>query len=225
MRIGEVAEKTGLSISNIRFYERKGLIKPDRNVESKYRDYTIQDVERLKRIILFRKMDFSIESISMIINDEVLLEDIIREHIDELKEKKEMLEGSIGLCERVMLDENEGMDIDYYLGYVKQEEKQGRLFAKLDELYDDFTEFSRAVVFSENQMAGSIIPDKWKNRISMLVWGVLCVGLPVFELIDSYGEEKFSRSLIVWGVWFIWWSIAFLIYRKEKTADRDSYHD
>ena len=32
MRIGEVAEQTGLSISNIRFYEKKGLIKPDREV-------------------------------------------------------------------------------------------------------------------------------------------------------------------------------------------------
>ena len=32
MRIGEVAEQTGLSISNIRFYEKKGLIKSDREV-------------------------------------------------------------------------------------------------------------------------------------------------------------------------------------------------
>ena len=37
MRIGEVAEKTGLSISNIRFYEKKGLIGPEREAESKYR--------------------------------------------------------------------------------------------------------------------------------------------------------------------------------------------
>ena len=47
MRIGEVAELTGLNISNIRFYERKGLIDPGRQKESQYRDYTKEDVERL----------------------------------------------------------------------------------------------------------------------------------------------------------------------------------
>ena len=40
MRIGEIARRTGLNISNIRFYERKGLLCPDREDDSKYRDYT-----------------------------------------------------------------------------------------------------------------------------------------------------------------------------------------
>ena len=30
MRIGEIAERTGLNISNVRFYERKGLLTPER---------------------------------------------------------------------------------------------------------------------------------------------------------------------------------------------------
>ena len=50
MRIGEIAEKTGLSISNIRFYEKKGLIGPDREKESKYRNYTDGDLDRIKRM-------------------------------------------------------------------------------------------------------------------------------------------------------------------------------
>lgn len=61
MKIGEVAEQTGLSISNIRFYEKKGLIEPKRNEQSKYRDYTEEDVKRLKQIILYRKMDMPLE--------------------------------------------------------------------------------------------------------------------------------------------------------------------
>lgn len=47
MRIGEIAEKTGLSISNIRFYEKKGLIEPAREKQSKYRDYTEEDIKRI----------------------------------------------------------------------------------------------------------------------------------------------------------------------------------
>ena len=61
MKIGEVAEQTGLSISNIRFYEKKGLIEPKRNEQSKYRDYTEENVKRLKQIILYRKMDMPLE--------------------------------------------------------------------------------------------------------------------------------------------------------------------
>ncbi len=44
MRIGEIAKRTGLNISNIRFYERKGLLTPKREQDSQYRDYTEEDV-------------------------------------------------------------------------------------------------------------------------------------------------------------------------------------
>lgn len=44
MRIGEIAKRTGLNISNIRFYERKGLLAPKREQDSQYRDYTEEDV-------------------------------------------------------------------------------------------------------------------------------------------------------------------------------------
>ena len=44
MRIGEIAQLTGLSVSNIRFYEKKGLIGPQREDGSKYRNYTEDDL-------------------------------------------------------------------------------------------------------------------------------------------------------------------------------------
>lgn len=48
MKIGQAAQLTGLTISNIRFYERKGLLEPERNDQSKYRNYSEQDIRRLK---------------------------------------------------------------------------------------------------------------------------------------------------------------------------------
>ena len=61
MRISEVAGLTGLNVSNIRFYERKGLLTPVREEESRYRDYTEEDVRRIKRILLYRKMGIPVE--------------------------------------------------------------------------------------------------------------------------------------------------------------------
>lgn len=52
MRIGEIAKRTGLNISNIRFYERKGLLTPKREQDSQYRDYTEEDVLQVKNDIV-----------------------------------------------------------------------------------------------------------------------------------------------------------------------------
>ena len=59
MKIGEVANETGLSISNIRFYEKKGLLSPSRKEESGYRDYTKDDIKRLK--VLAENIEFTYE--------------------------------------------------------------------------------------------------------------------------------------------------------------------
>ena len=59
MKIGEAAKKAGISPGNIRFYEKKGLLKPSREESSSYRNYTEEDVDRLKRILILRKTDLS----------------------------------------------------------------------------------------------------------------------------------------------------------------------
>lgn len=141
MRIGEVAEQTGLSISNIRFYEKKGLIEPDREQQSKYRDYTEADVKRLKEIILYRKMDFPIETIGLLIGKEVAASDAIEQQPLDLKEKQKAIQGSIDLCQKVIEDRAyENLDVETYLNYVKEEEAKGKKFAYMDELLIDFVE-------------------------------------------------------------------------------------
>ena len=68
MKIGEAAKETGLSVSNIRFYEKKGLLNPRRREESQYREYGQEEVRRLKEIMLLRKLGISIESIYLLYN-------------------------------------------------------------------------------------------------------------------------------------------------------------
>ena len=68
MRIGEIAKRTGLNISNIRFYERKGLLTPKREQDSQYRDYTEEDVLQVKTILLYRKMGIPIETVYLLLH-------------------------------------------------------------------------------------------------------------------------------------------------------------
>ena len=142
MRISEVAEKTGLSISNIRFYEKKGLVGPDRDKDSKYRNYTEEDLALIKQILLFRKMDFSIETISNILNNKLTIEDAIQKQIAELEEKRDSIQSSIDLCKKIAGDgQYSSLDTDYYLSYVKEEEKKGRVFGQLNDLLDEVSDY------------------------------------------------------------------------------------
>ena len=123
MRIGEVAQRTGLSISNIRFYEKKGLIGPDRNAQNRYREYEEEDVRRLEEIILYRKMDFTIETIADLLEHKTDVQQAMEAQIDQLEEQKQKLQGSIDLCRNIVSDQAyENLDVAYYMKYVKTAE-------------------------------------------------------------------------------------------------------
>ncbi|MCH0564513.1 MULTISPECIES: MerR family transcriptional regulator [unclassified Streptomyces] len=61
MQIGEVAERTGLSLRTIRHYEEVGLVAPSARSKGGFRLYTESDVERLMVIRRMKPLDFSLE--------------------------------------------------------------------------------------------------------------------------------------------------------------------
>lgn len=77
MTIKDVEERTGLARSNIRFYEKEGLIEPSRNDKNGYRDYSEKDVETIKKIAYLRTLEISIEDIRCIILDKVSMIEVI----------------------------------------------------------------------------------------------------------------------------------------------------
>jgi DNA-binding transcriptional MerR regulator len=60
-QIGEVAERTGLSLRTIRYYEEMGLISPSTRSQGGFRLYTDGDVARLELIKQMKPLDFSLE--------------------------------------------------------------------------------------------------------------------------------------------------------------------
>lgn len=204
MRISEVAEKTGLSISNIRFYEKKGLIGPDRDKDSKYRNYTEEDLALIKQILLFRKMDFSIEAISHILNKKLTIEDAIQNQITELEEKRDSIQSSIDLCRKIAGDgQYSSLDTDYYLSYVKEEEKKGRVFGQLNDLLDEVSDYYD-YCFWNTPFAGFAMPGtKYGKALSVILLAVMLL-MPLIaigeDLIKEQGVSFGSVCLAV-----IWW--------------------
>src|SRR6266699_4373763 len=63
LQIGQVAEKTGLSIDAIRFYEKAGLLPRPARTEGGYRLYQEQEVADLEFIQKAQQLGFSLNEI------------------------------------------------------------------------------------------------------------------------------------------------------------------
>ncbi|WP_189056132.1 MerR family transcriptional regulator [Longimycelium tulufanense] len=61
MQIGEVAERTGLSLRTIRYYEEVGLVTPSARSQGGFRLYTEPDVARLNLIKRMKPLGFQLE--------------------------------------------------------------------------------------------------------------------------------------------------------------------
>ena len=60
MNIGKAAKLSNLTIKAVRYYDNIGLVRPQQNTVSGYRDYSNEEVAKLKFIGKARKFDFSI---------------------------------------------------------------------------------------------------------------------------------------------------------------------
>ncbi|WP_435744171.1 MerR family transcriptional regulator [Nocardioides sp. SYSU DS0663] len=61
MQIGEVAQRTGLSLRTIRYYEEMELVTPSARSAGGFRLYTEEDVARFTLITRMKPLDFSLE--------------------------------------------------------------------------------------------------------------------------------------------------------------------
>jgi DNA-binding transcriptional MerR regulator len=61
MQIGEVAERIGLSLRTIRYYEEVGLITPSGRTQGGFRLYTERDVVRLQVVKDMKPLGFSLD--------------------------------------------------------------------------------------------------------------------------------------------------------------------
>ena len=68
MHIGELAEKTGLSLRTIRHYDEVGLLKPSGRTEGGFRLYSQEDLSRLLLIRRMKPLGFSLEEMTELLS-------------------------------------------------------------------------------------------------------------------------------------------------------------
>ena len=71
MKIKELAEKTGLTVYTIRYYEKEGLlnVRHVRREENNYRNYSDEAIKRLKLIKKFQGVGCSLAELKEVLKD------------------------------------------------------------------------------------------------------------------------------------------------------------
>lgn len=98
MQIKQVELLVGMSQKNIRFYEKEGLLCPRREAGNGYRSYTDEDVERLRRIKLLRKLDVPLSEIAVMLEGRLTLAQGMRRHLVTLENRRKNLDTAQALC-------------------------------------------------------------------------------------------------------------------------------
>lgn len=68
MRIGELAKAAGISVSTVRFYEGQGLMPKPPTRESGYREYELEDLQRLHLIVSAKRQRFPLSLIRTVLS-------------------------------------------------------------------------------------------------------------------------------------------------------------
>lgn len=84
MLLGEIAEKVGMTKRAVKYYEEKKLLSVKKDANG-YRNYTDEDVKRLKSISVYRKLGIGIQDIRHILetDDQSILQKIYLEKLEE----------------------------------------------------------------------------------------------------------------------------------------------
>lgn len=76
MHIGEVAERTELSLRSLRHWDEVGLLRPSARTEGGFRLYTEQDVEKILLIRRMKPLGFSLDEMAAAMRDiEVVIDE------------------------------------------------------------------------------------------------------------------------------------------------------
>lgn len=146
--IKEAEALTGISRQNIRYYEKMGLLNPKRDAGNGYRKYDEEDIERLKAILLFRKLDMPLEEIHKLLDHEIDLQQALDTQKAYLQKEQEKLEAALAFCDTIQEQDLAELDINRCLQEIEEQEKRGNTFADILQDYKAVAEMEKKRVFT-----------------------------------------------------------------------------
>src|SRR3954471_24366002 len=90
LKVGELAQRTGLTVRTLHHYDAIGLLKPSLHSEAGYRLYTAGDIARLQQALSLRQLGFSLDEVRDCLDRPGFSPlDVIGLHVSRLREQIE----------------------------------------------------------------------------------------------------------------------------------------
>lgn len=207
MTIKELENELDIPRATVRFYEKENLITPSRGSNG-YRDYSGEDIAKLKKIITLRKLGIAVNDIKAIFNREKELGNVVASNIEEIENQIQELSGALNLsrviCSRK--DDIESFDEEFYWNYVATEEEKGNKFI---EIFDGIVKYEKHLIlnyFGLENSDGSVNTSGKKAAFTICAYifagGMLFM---LFSLLDSgsLSFAKFKEGVMIPFWWFI----------------------
>lgn len=182
MTIKELEKILNIPRATIRYYEKENFIKPQRN-DNNYRDYTEDDLNTLKKIIVFRKLGIKLEDIHKIFSKENSIEEIMCLNINSLKKQINDLQGAVKISNEIYNKKEDlhNFNVDYYLKVISDEESKGNKFA---DIAKDIIVFEKKMVLKRfNLLEKDIKNHPVKSIIKCFI---VCIFFGIFFMINNY---------------------------------------
>lgn len=231
----ELEEKTGVNKENIRFYEKEGLLMPERSPNG-YRNYSEEDEKKLKRIVLLRKLGVPVAAIRELLEGDANLSDVISQQIQDLTMQREQLLAAIQVCEMIRREENDFafMDEEKYLKEIKELEQNGKVFHSLVE---DVMDHAKDTLVNElgqfHWWNPLIIPVRKKGKgnvvfsVLFILWFVVYGGFVCRNAMSGwnvYENHRFLQGSVSFAMLVVLWvvlkTIVYLWVRKKPAASK-----
>ena len=226
MTIKEVEEQLGLSRATIRFYEKEQLLVPQRGGNA-YREYSEDDITVLKKIIILRKLGFSVARIKDFLEEKVSLQELLEKNIQELQEQMNELNGAIKICKKMQSrqEDFDSFNENFYWEEIKEQEQDGNKFL---EIFNDTIKVEKNIVlkfFNIVDDQGNLIKNT-KEILFNVVSGFLLYAVVWYVLKGVVGEDwdikyfykgLFQPVLMIF-LYSIWEVPLFFIAKKSPKA-------
>lgn len=123
--IHKVSEQLGVTSRTLRHWEEKGLLQSQRDMQSGWRVYNKEALQRIRLVKLLRELDIPLKSVKVILDstDPQVAARVIEDQINKLNEENIVItqrKGLLGKCLLVLNSMNPIADTSEYLVYMEK---------------------------------------------------------------------------------------------------------
>ena len=171
MRIGEMAETTGVSARMLRYYEKLGLIEPGARTSAGYRIYDDADLEIVFHIEGLRGLGLSLTEVKSALDNPghgiaEVIDELITESRARLREEKRLYDQLLAVRESAVTDSRAALNVMNLLKNLRSHDPAARQDSAL----------RLAPAAHPRMVARSAIAEKDLNVAGALSWSMLQAG-------------------------------------------------